>query len=234
MAFISYDETGFAQMPSARTYLQAVQRVVRATGHAAPTNLGDGSPEYVLRAMTAVNDAYERVWNAARWQFRIRFTWLQLEDRVVWYRLPADWAGLASDVIQFSGIFYGGDGIRHYTPGPLRHVMFEELADAVPNLRISPQSQTVPTPTQTAIKNAVLEEHAGAPEVFCITGNHMMVWPPPVAGDPKMPVDWSFDPLLLVRYVKAFIPLSANDDEILLTQELLGPLHWLALGYYKQ
>lgn len=231
MAFLfpAQDAQPNPALPGAKTFLDAVARVVRATGQIPPANLSAESPEHVQRAMAAVQDAYDRVYHAAFWQFRRVHAWLELEDEVAAYVLPEDFAARGGNIIQMSDYTDGGE---HRPRGPVRYVDYERLIQIQPEYRFAERRNAGPLSERQRDQAWIREVSGGPPELFTIYGTSLMVYPVPSAT--KLPDDWSLDVLLTFPYYRRAEVLTDSSDVVNIPFNLHAAHHFLALGYYKQ
>lgn len=219
--------------PGARTFLDAVARVVRATGQIPPASLSAESPEHVQRAMAAVQDAYERVYHAAFWQFRRVHGWLTLEDEVAAYVLPTDFAARGGNLIQISDSDLNNDGtnVKHQVTGPVRYVDYERLLQIQPEYRFAERRN--PGELTERLRDARwIRENSGPPELFTIYGTSLMVYPIP--SSTSLPDDWFLTVALSFPYYRKAEMLLEDSDMINIPYNLQAAHHFLSLAYYKQ
>jgi len=232
-------KTGYAgdRQPAGRTYLVAVQRVIRSCGEDPPTSITGSQSNHVERAKAAVDDALQRVYNACLWDFRGRWGYLAMENNIMWYQLPADWAARATDLLTCSNVTGDEDtgGITN-DYGPVRFVDYQRLIKVYPWIAIPIDTQVTETDLAQIIKMADLKQHQwrGVPEHFTIFGDMIGIYPIPDIDLDDEEEGFSMNLDLLVAYWGFQKDLSLNDDMIPLPTNLLEAHHNLALSRYKQ
>ena len=233
MAFL--DSVIGDRMPTARTYLEAIQRVIRACGQDAPTSITGELPNHVTRAKAAVDDALQRVYNACLWDFRGRWAYLKLENNTMWYRLPADFAARKSEGLVLKDTTESALGdVNNW--GPIRFIEYNRFMGYYPDL-VTPDATSAGEPNlgyRTRLI-AVLADHVGVPLNYTIFGDFLGVYPIPNESlEDESRNSFQMDIPVLFAYWGLQKDLSANDDAIPLPHNLLLPFHFIALGYYKQ
>jgi len=222
-----------SRIPSGRTYLEAVARVMRACGEDAPTSVTGSPPNHVMRARGAVDDALQHVYNAALWDFRRRWAYLALEDYVMWYQLPGDWAARGSDLLVMVDTTGSGSGDNSYPP--VKFVDYGRFIKNYPDLPIPTGDQVPEGGLGYSVRVLrVLEEHTGAPEMFFIHGDHLGVYPVPSFDAETDNENFQIAVPLLASYWGLQKDLTTNDELIPLPVNLLEAHHNLALARYKQ
>lgn len=220
------------RFPAARTYLEAVQRVVRATGLDAPSSITGAVPNHIGRAKAAVDDALQRAYNACLWDFRGRWGYLELEDDTVWYALPGDWVARATDAMVMRDSVNTLGNYNVY--GPIPYLDYKRLLGEFPDLPLPVDSQIAEGGSVYVQRvTQVRPEHRGIPKFFTIHGDLLGVWPVP-HSDLEDDYDFSMSVPWLISYWGSQKDLTENEDTIPLPQHLLVPMHWLALAYFKQ
>ncbi len=230
MAFLNAASTS---LPGSRTYLEAVARVVQATGQIPPANLSPESPEHVQRAMVAVEDAFVRIYNAAFWNFRRSHGWLEIEDEVAAYQLPDDFAARGGNIIQMSDPELVDTDGKHLPHGAIRYVDYETLLRIAPEYRFSARGFAGGLTEINRNKRWIRENAGGAPELFSIYGTTLFLYPiiSFVAG---LPPNWSNEVPVLFPYYRRAPSLAEDGDVVELPHNLAPAHHFLSLAYYKQ
>jgi len=225
MGFLS-TSTVTARIPSTRTFLQAVGRIMNACGIDAPTDLADASAVInVKQAKNACNDALSRIWTANRWEWRMRHIFLDMDDKVFLYDLPDDF------------VEAGAGLMRAYDTSPMTFIGYGDLMVKYPELAMADETlMTEGGTTFSDLMDEMLADNTqlgSLPTHWTITGDRLGLFPVPWQDNVDSD-DWTNKSRLLVSYYGALKELSANADTLPIPFELYPAHHWLALAYLKQ
>lgn len=215
-----------ARIPSTRTFLQAVGRVMNGCGLSAPTTLTDASATVNIRmAKNAVNEALSRIWTAARWDWRARHIFLDMDDKVFLYDLPNDFVESGAGIM------------RPYDTSPMGFIDYSNLMIKYPELAMADETlMTEGGTTYSDLMDTMLADNTqlgSLPTHWTITGDRMGLFPVPWQANVDSD-DWTNKSRLLVSYFGALKELSADADTLPVPFELYPAHHWLALSYFKQ
>ena len=196
-----------------RTYIQAVNRVVKATGKSEAATLL-GASRQVSIAMSAVEDARDRVYYRTKWEFRRGFFEVALAQYQVWYELPADFQKLASPISM------------NRNTGMITYMRYEDMLLNWPDLRLFPPGSGVGG--IESVTQAAAQTHNFGESTTCTTLNGYL-------GLMPMP-DSTFvdlEGILYATYWKQAPALTQDYDDIGLPRELWECAHLIALGLFK-
>ena len=197
-----------------RTFLSCVQRIVAASGETRPGSLVSPT-DRVYRAMMAVNNAYDRIWNAAKWPFRHVPQEIALVANKMWYELPEDFQRIKTPPCYNSG------------NGKLTYLDYEVLLGQHPDIRSFPPGGD--GQSLTTIAQHTSNSYFGIPSIYTLDGNgYLGLFLVPSA-------DFIADqPYLQYRYWRVQPSLFDDGDVLEFPKELWYAHHLLALGEYKQ
>lgn len=197
-----------------RTYLQAVNKVLKDTGKGSAASLLNPSA-HVSIAMSAVEDARDKVYYRTKWDFRRGFFEIALAEYQVWYELPADYQKLASPI-----------SLNRAT-GMITYMNYEDMLLNWPDLRMFPPGSGVGG--AEAVVQALAQTHNMGESNTCTSLNGYL-------GLMPMP-DEDFVDLegtLYATYWKQAPVLTGDNSDIGLPRELWECSHLLALGKFKK
>jgi len=197
-----------------RTYLQAVNKVIKDTGKGEVATLA-GPSRHVSIAMSAVEDARDRVFYKTKWDFRRAFFEITLVEFQVWYELPADYQRLASPIS------------LNRTTGMITYMEYEDMLLNWPDLRMFPPGSGVGG--ILSLTQALAQTHNMGESNTCTSLNGYIALLP-------VPNDTFVDRegILYATYWKQAPPLTADISDIGLPRELWECAHLLALGKFKK
>jgi len=196
-----------------RTYIQAVNKILKATGKGEAVTLS-GASRHVSIAMSAVEDARDRVYYRTKWDFRRGFFSIDLAEYQVWYELPVDYQKLASPI-----------SLNRVT-GMITYMKYEDMLLNWPDLRMFPPGSGVGG--AESVVQALAQTHNIGESNTCTSLNGYL-------GLMPMPnqdfVD--LEGTIYATYWKQ-APVMRNDsDDISLPRELWECAHLVALGLFK-
>ena len=196
-----------------RTYIQAVNKVVKATGKGEVATLA-GATRQVSIAMSAVEDARDRVYYRTKWDFTRGFFEIDLAVFQVWYALPVDFNGFASPISM------------NRTTGMITYMDYEDLLLNWPDLRMFPPGSGVGG--IKSLTQALAQDHnIGEPNTYTATGGYLGMMPMPSQDFIDL------EDLVYGTYWKQAPVLSGDNADIGLPRNLWECAHLIALGLFK-
>lgn len=198
----------------ARTFAQAVDRIIRDIGESGVSTLLTPSNR-VATAMRAVEDARDEVYYKTMWKFRRGHFYIDLVASTMWYELPSDFQKLATFIS------------RNSTSEQIWFKTYDDIMLEFPNLRLFPPGtgvQNLESVTQAANQTNTI----GTPRYCTDHGGYLGLMPRP--DDAFVALEGK----LYAHYWKHAPALAGDYDDIGLPRELWLAHHKLALGKLKQ
>jgi len=206
---------------------------MRSTGIAAPASLG-GASDHTLMAVSAIDAAAQRVWFAARWDWRCFWVPFELDpsEQALFYRLPDRYSETAADPV----CSYLGDA-------PLYHEPYQDLIFRRPTIDIVPFDQMLAgmglSATAVWLDFLSEDENTGAPRYWGIQGSSLYLYPV-LDEDTMEELDDSLSKLpISFNFYASYQSLmnadldSGADILIEIPDKIMHIIHHLALGYFQ-
>lgn len=213
-----------ARIPSTRTFLQSVQRIINAVQETQPSSLTSPSLR-TTQAMNACNEALVRIWTANRWRWRYRWIYLDMEDTVFMYELPDDFDQDGSTLMR----------VNDWTPMP--YTDYHRLMQQHPQLAIAdPTIYSEGGASFIARIATMIGDDAslgGIPDTWSIVGDYVALFPVPWDADVDSD-DWDEKERMMMGYYGSVKELSAATDTLPIPTDLYSAHHWLSLAYLKE
>lgn len=200
--------------PGNRTFVQAVDRIIRDIGESGVATLLSPSPR-TSTAMRAVEDARDEVYYKTMWKFRRGLFEVELVENQMWYDLPADFHKLATFVS------------RNSTDDLIWFKTYDDIMLEFPNLRMFPPGTGVATgdsDTQAQAQTNTI----GTPRYCTDYMGYLGLMPMPNADFVAL------EGRLYAHYWKHAPALASDYDDIGLPRELWSAHHHLALSKLKK
>ena len=218
------------EVPTERPLSEAVGRALRSCGITPPDTLNDPS-EHTSMAIGAVDAAAQRIWYAARWDWRS--LWIPFELGVgattAFYRLPSRYDNS------------GANPVCGYLENPLTPISYEELTALVPTFSMIPVDQMggLDSLVETLTDFASDDRNFGLPTHWGIHGGHLFLYPIP--NDVSLYEGIGFSgtrlPFMFNFYATYEPVLGATEDgtdvSVPIPQSMAHIMHFLAAGYLQ-
>ena len=198
----------------ARTFSQAVDRIIRDIGESGVSTLLTPSNR-VSTAMRAVEDARDEVYYKTMWKFRRGMFAIDLVDSTMWYELPNDFHKLATFIS------------RNTTDDQIWFKTYDDIMLEYPNLRMFPPGTGV-TVIATALQALAQTNTIGTPAYCTDYMGYLGLMPMPDADFVAL------EGRLYAHYWKHAPALVGDYDDIGLPRELWSAHHHLALSRLKK
>ncbi len=224
--FVTTGSITSARQPSSRTFLQAVELIMRSCGMPTPGSV-DNPDTRTSQAMSAVNLALDRVWYFMPWSWRIGWAYLNWGEYQMMYPLPGDWDQPYGCLLTLKT----EDNVANEL---IRIVPYAEILEHYPMLRIPANAQIAEGGLDEVSKVVSMlgdEGLLGKPKYAFIVGGQMGFLPVPGDGIVE---GFDIDCPALVKYFYRRKELTENTDPLAVPHDLYGAVHFLALGYFKQ
>jgi hypothetical protein len=198
----------------ARTFAQAVDRIIRDIGESGVSTLLTPSNR-VATAMRAVEDARDEVYYKTMWKFRRGLFSINLVATTMWYELPSDFHKLATFIS------------RNSVDEKIWFKTYDDIMLEYPNLRIFPPGSGVGSLGSSG-QAASQTNTNGTPEYCTDYMGYLGLIPVPDAAFVAL------ETTLYAHYWKHATPLVGDYDDIGLPRELWSAHHHLALSRLKK
>lgn len=197
-----------------RTYIQAVNRILTRVGKSEAATVA-GASRHVGLAMTAVEDARNRVFYRKNWDFRRAFYQLDLVEKTMWYELPADFQKTGSPIT-----------LNRLT-SPITYLDYEDMQSVYPDLRAFPPGSGVGD--INSVTQLLDQDHNFGESKHCTRWtDYIGLMPIPDAAFVALETS------LYSTYWRQAAPLTGDEDSLDLPQELWDCHNLIASAYLKK
>ena len=149
-----------------RTFLQAVNRIIRKIGENEISTVVNNQSKRINIAMAAVEDARDEVYYHTNWDFKRGFFDITLAEDQMWYALPDDHEGMGTPIS------------LNRKASPIFYKAYEDLMDMYPDLRSFPPGSGIGG-INSATQLAAQTLNFGEPDYYTTWGGYAGLMPIP-------------------------------------------------------